>query len=156
MSRKLPSRNKLFNKFLNQLHLLKEHGLIDIELKYSETYICPLCLEQFEKDDLISDNSRNFLTEEDAPPQKLGGSRIALTCKKCNSKAGYQIDNHLINRIREIDDSNFYKGSQQFGNLEYDGKKVTAEIASNGDGTLTVLHRTKKTTRIYSTNLFTE
>lgn len=144
MSRKLPSRNRLFDKFSKQLHLLKENGLLDIKLKYSETYICPLCLKQFQKADLISDNSKNFLTEEDAPPEKLGGSRIALTCKKCNSKAGHQIDNHLINRIKEIDDSNFYKGSKQFRSLEYNGKKVTAEITSNGDGTLTVLHRTKK------------
>ncbi len=144
MSRKLPSRNKLFDKFSNQLHLLKENGLIDIELKFSETYICPLCLAQFAKGDLISDSSKNFLTEEDAPPAKLGGSRIALTCKKCNSRAGHQIDNHLINRIREIDDSNFYKRSKQFRHLEYEGRKVTAEVTSNGDGTLTVLHRTKK------------
>lgn len=144
MSRKLTSRTKLFDKFSKQLHLLKANGLIDVELKYDETYICPLCLDQFQKTDLISNTSENFLTEEDAPPEKLGGSRIALTCKDCNSRAGYQIDNHLINRIREIDDSNFYKGSKQYGNLEYNGKKVTAEITSNGEGTLTILHRTKK------------
>lgn len=144
MSKKLNSRNRLFEKFSKQLHLLKDNGLINIDLKYDETYICPLCLEQFQKSDLISDTSKNFLTEEDAPPEKLGGSRIALTCKDCNSRAGYQIDNHLINRIREIDDSNFHKDSKQFGSLEYDGKKVTAEITSNGDGTLTILHRTKK------------
>ncbi|WP_077399537.1 hypothetical protein [Cellulophaga omnivescoria] len=144
MSKKLISRTKLFDKFSKQLHLLKENGLIDIELKYDETYICPLCLEQFQRVDLISDTNKNFLTEEDAPPEKLGGSRIALTCKDCNSKAGYQIDNHLINRIRENDDRKFYKGSKQYGNLEYNGERVTAEITSNGDGTLTVLHRTKK------------
>lgn len=144
MNTKLSSRNRLFDKFSKQLHLLKDNGYIDIELKYPETYICPLCLDQFEKSDLVSCTSKNFLTEEDAPPEKLGGSRIALTCKDCNSRAGYQIDNHLINRIREIDDSNFHKGSTQFGNLEFDGTKVTAEITSNGDGTLTIMHKTKK------------
>jgi len=144
MSRKLTSRTRLFDKFSKQLHLLKENGLIDIELKYDKTYICPLCLDQFQKTDLISDTSKNFLTEEDAPPEKLGGSRIALTCKKCNSSAGHQIDNHLINRIREIDDRNFHKGSKQYGKLEYDGLKVTAEITSNGDGTLSILHNAKK------------
>ncbi len=144
MSKKLNSRNRLFEKFSKQLHLLKDNGLIDIELEFSETYICPLCLDQFQKSDLISSTTKNFLTEEDAPPEKLGGSRIALTCKDCNSRAGHQIDNHLINRIREIDDSNFYKNSKQFGSIEYEGKKVTAEITSNGDGTLTVLHQIKK------------
>lgn len=144
MSDKLNSRKKLFNKFSNQLHLLKENGLIDIELKYDKTYICPLCLEQFQEEDLISKSNKNFLTEEDAPPEKLAGNRIALTCKRCNSNAGHQIDNHLINRIKENDEAKFYKGSTQYGNIEFEGSKITAEITSNGDGTLSILHRTKK------------
>lgn len=144
MNNKLNTRKKLFNKFSNQLHLLKQHGLIDIELKYERTYICPLCLEQFQEDDLISSPNKNFLTEEDAPPAKLFGSRIALTCKNCNSNAGHQIDNHLINRIRENDEAKFYKGSSQYGNIEFDASNITAEITSNGNGTLSVLHKIKK------------
>ncbi|OWP85330.1 hypothetical protein [Flavobacterium davisii] len=144
MSKKVDNRKKLFDKFSNQLHLLKSYGLIDIELKYDRTYICPICLGQFEESDIISSNTKNFLTEEDAPPEKLYGKRIALTCKKCNSSAGHQIDNHLINRIREIDDNNYYKGSTQFRNFDFEGENITAEITSNGDGTLRVLHRNKK------------
>ena len=62
MSKKLKSREKLFDKFSKQLHLLKNEGLIDIDLKYDETYICPICLDQFEKADLISNKTKNFLT----------------------------------------------------------------------------------------------
>lgn len=140
---KIDTRRKLFRKFSKQLHLLKKEGLIDIELKYDQTYICPLCLDQFEEDDIVTSTIKNFLTEEDAPPEKLGGRRIALTCKQCNSTAGHQIDNHLINRIREVDDNSYYKGSNQYRTFDFDGENITAEITSNGDGTLKVFHRTK-------------
>lgn len=143
MSNKIETRKRLFDKFSNQLHLLKSEGLLDIDLKFNKTYICPICVRQFEENDLISKSDKNFLTEEDAPPEKLNGNRIALTCKECNSKAGHEIDAHLINRIRQIDSSRFYKGSKQEGFIEYDDKKVTAEITSNGNGTLEILHKTK-------------
>lgn len=142
-SKKLNTRKQLFDKFSNQLHLLKENGLIDVDLKFDRTYICPICLEQFQEKDIVSSSS-NFLTEEDAPPSKLEGKRIALTCKNCNSSAGYNIDNHLVNRIRENDENSFYKGSTQYRNIEFEGQNITAEITSNGDGTLKVFHRTKK------------
>ena len=141
-STKLNKRKQLFDKFSNQLHLLKENGLIDIELKYEKTFICPICLDQFQEKDIIS-SSTNFLTEEDAPPAKLGGKRIVLTCKDCNSTAGHQIDNHLVNRIRENDENSFYKGTKQYRNIEFEGQNITAEITSNGDGTLRVFHKSK-------------
>lgn len=140
---KIENRRKLFHKFSKQLHLLKDNGLIDIELKFPKTYICPLCLDQFEEADIISSTTKIFLTEEDAPPDKLGGKRIALTCKTCNSTAGHQIDNHLINRIREIDDNSFYNGSSQHRIFDFEGENISAEITSNGDGILKVLHKTK-------------
>jgi hypothetical protein len=142
MGTKLDSRKKLFDKFSNQLHLLKENGLINIDLKFDKTYICPICLDQFQEKDIIS-SSANFLTEEDAPPAKLGGKRIVLTCKDCNSTAGHQIDNHLVNRIRENDENSFYKGTKQYRNIEFEGQNITAEITSNGDGTLRVFHKSK-------------
>ena len=142
MGTKLDSRKKLFDKFSNQLHLLKENGLINIDLKFDKTYICPICLDQFQEKDIISSSS-NFLTEEDAPPAKLGGKRIVLTCKDCNSTAGHQIDNHLVNRIRENDENSFYKGTKQYRNIEFEGQNITAEITSNGDGTLRVFHKSK-------------
>ncbi|CAN0590790.1 unnamed protein product, partial [Ectocarpus sp. 12 AP-2014] len=97
MSRKLERRRRLFHKFSNQLHLMVDEGLLRTELKYESTYICPICLNQFQESELVASNNTNFLTEEDAPPAKLKGNRVALTCKDCNSNAGHQIDNHLIN-----------------------------------------------------------
>ncbi len=143
MSKKLNNRKALFDKFSSQLHLLNQEGILDLDLKFDKTYICPICTNQFEEKDLVSSPTTNFLTEEDAPPDKLGGNRIALTCKECNSKAGHQIDNHLINRIKQIDEANFYKGSKHYRNFKFEGKKITAELTSNGDGTLSVLHHIK-------------
>ena len=131
----------MFEKFSRQLHLLKDHGLIDVDLKYDETYICPICLDQFQKSDLISTSNKNYLTEEDAPPDKLGGSRVALTCKKCNSTAGHEIDFHLIKRLRDIDDAKFYKDTIQHRRVEFEDTFVNSEITSQGNGVLTVLHR---------------
>ncbi len=141
MSKQLKSRERIFEKFSKQLHILKKEGLIEIDLKFDKTYICPICLEQFQKSDLISSKSKNFLTEEDAPPAKLNGSRIALTCYECNSKAGHQIDHHLIHRIREIDDSKFHKDSIQRVRVEFEDTFINSEITSKGNGLLSVLHR---------------
>lgn len=141
MSKQLKSRERLFEKFSKQLHLLKNEGLIEIDLKFDETYICPICLEQFQKSDLISSDSKNFLTEEDAPPAKLNGWRIALTCYQCNSKAGHQIDHHLIHRIREIDESKFHKDSVQSVRVAFEDTYINSEITSEGNGLLSILHR---------------
>lgn len=70
----------------NQLALLAELGM-DVQPRY----MCPFCLCYFDDTALIS--------KEDAPQDSLGGSKIALTCKECNNKFGWQIDCHLINSI---------------------------------------------------------
>lgn len=134
----------LFEKFSRQLHLLKENNLIDIDLKYEKTYICPLCLNQFSEDDLISNKTKNYLTEEDAPPASLGGSRIALTCKKCNSECGYTIDYQLKELIEHEENSRFIKGTIQRGTIEHEGKPVTVEMSSEGNGVIRAVHDEKR------------
>lgn len=134
----------LFDKFSNQLTLLKSNGLIDIELKYEETYICPLCLDQFNRDDLESNDSKNYLTEEDAPPASLGGSRIALTCKNCNSRCGHNFDYQLKELIEHEENTNFIKGTVQRGRIEFEGEQLTVELKSDGTGDLQALHNIQR------------
>ncbi|RCW19726.1 hypothetical protein [Marinilabilia salmonicolor] len=134
----------LFEKFSGQLHLLKENNLIDIDLKYEKTYICPLCLNQFSENDLVPDKTKNYLTEEDAPPAALGGSRIALTCKKCNSECGHKIDYQLKKLIEHEENSRFIKGTIQRGTIEHEGKQVTVEMTSEGNGVLKAAHDEKR------------
>lgn len=133
----------LFDKFSNQLALLKENNLIDLELKYDRTYICPICLDQFSEKDLSTKLIANYLTEEDAPPASLGGKRIALTCKKCNSEAGHKIDYQLKELIIHEENSNFVKGTVQKGYYEFEGKTVTVELKSEGNGKLIATHNEK-------------
>lgn len=143
MSNQIERRKTIFNKFSNQLHLLKDAGLIDFELRYEKTYICPICLEQFQENDLISDESRNYLTEEDAPPEKLGGSRIALTCKKCNSTAGHQIDSHLIHKLRNLDDKVYLDSSKQERRIKFEDSSIRGTLTPKGNGLIEVFHSPK-------------
>ena len=52
-----------------------------------EFYVCPLCLEPFGRDKIDSS-----LTFEHAPPESVGGHRVALTCGPCNHAAGTRLD----------------------------------------------------------------
>ena len=54
-------RQKLFDKFSNQLHRLIELKLYDIDLKFDKTFICPICLKQFSENDLDT-TLVNYLT----------------------------------------------------------------------------------------------
>ena len=141
MSRNFNSRKSLFDKYSKQLHLLKNEGLINIELKYPKTYICPICLNQFQESDLISKTNQNFLTEEDAPPEKLNGSRIALTCKICNSEAGYQIDSHLIHRIRNLDDKYYLDSTPQQRKIKFENSSISVTLTPKGNGLIEMVHR---------------
>ena len=130
----------IFDKFSNQLTLLKNNGLLDCELKYERTYICPLCLNQFSDSDLTPKLFKNYLTEEDAPPASLGGSRVALTCKKCNSECGHNIDYQLKELIEHEENSRFIKGSVQRGTVDFEGRQITVEMKSKGKGNLQASH----------------
>ncbi len=57
-------------------------------------YCCPICRNIFPFEAIDT----GMLTLEHVPPAKLGGKPIALTCKKCNSIAGYSIDAAIVNR----------------------------------------------------------
>lgn len=71
-------------------------------LDYSGKYMCPLCMNIYTEQEAYK-----LLTEEDVPQNSLGGSRITLTCKECNSTCGHQIDIHLLNAIKSKDQSLF-------------------------------------------------
>lgn len=144
MAQGLELRKRLFDKFSNQLLLLKEKGIIAVDFKNERPYLCPICLREFSEADLVSHTKNNFLTAEDAPPDALAGKKVALTCKECNSGCGTTIDFHLKEVLKAIDDSYFYKGSKHYRTIDQDGGKVTVELTSLGDGTLQAYHRISK------------
>ena len=96
-------RKALFHHFSKHLNLLKANGYLKgTTLKFENTFICPICLQQFSEKDLDA-SSPNMLTLEHAPPETLMGEGVALTCKNCNSKTGHEIDFHLTERLLEAD-----------------------------------------------------
>ncbi len=64
-----------------------------------ECYCCPICSYLYLPEALEVD----VLTLEHAPPQKVGGKPLALTCKECNSVAGYSLDLAVVQRQKLID-----------------------------------------------------
>ena len=51
-------------------------------------YVCPLCLRAFGEEAL------RLLTREHVPPRSVGGHRLVLTCRECNSAGGHETDSH--------------------------------------------------------------
>jgi hypothetical protein len=137
-------RKIIFDKFSDQLSILRAKGFIKGKaFQYPKSYLCPLCLNEFSEHDLVERPTTNFLTLEDSPPASLGGSKIALTCKECNSRCGHELDYQLVEAIREVDNSYFYPGSKQHGIIDFEGKRLSVEITAQGDGQMTAYHRTK-------------
>lgn len=120
-------RKRLFKEFSENLHLLVDNDLVDLKLEHAETYVCPICLNQFCKDDL-EEKSANRLTLEDAPPKSLKGKQIALTCKTCNNICGHSLDFHLTDRMRELDFKERVEGATKKGKIKLSDKSVFGEI----------------------------
>lgn len=64
-----------------------------------ECYCCPICTRLYLPEDL----EVGVLTLEHAPPKQVGGKPLALTCKECNSVAGYSVDSAVVQRQRQLD-----------------------------------------------------
>ena len=60
-------------------------------VSFSPFYVCPLCLHAFGRDAI----QHRVLTFDHVPPRSVGGKRLVLTCKKCNSTAGHAVDAHV-------------------------------------------------------------
>lgn len=136
-------RKALFYHFSDHLLFLKNNGLLgNINLKYDRTYICPICLEQFSVNDLDS-NSPNMLTLEHAPPEVAGGHGVALTCKRCNSNSGREIDYHLTERLKEIDSRRLLPNTSIKGKITSGNITVQGNIDVDDNGVMKMTHSEK-------------
>ncbi len=143
MSKAIEDRRKVFKVFSRHLSLLKENGFLkNIDLQYEETYICPVCLRQFNEGD-IEESSPNMLTIEHAPPRASGGKGVALTCKQCNSIAGGEIDFHLTERIQEAERRNLLPNTSVRVKVTSGDLSVQGDISVGKDGVMTMRHSEK-------------
>jgi len=135
-------RKLIFDKYSENLIFLKSKGIIDIELKYERTYICPICLDQF-AESALDQKIENPLSLEDAPPKSLGGKAKILTCKKCNNTCGHEIDKHLTERMQELDNHKFMTNTEFTAKFEINGNTVQGKISIDENGTMTAYHMNK-------------
>lgn len=66
-----------------------------------EEYICPICCRIFDERAIRKDASDDYcLTLEHSPPEKIGGTVLTLTCKRCNNMLGSKLDSQVAARER--------------------------------------------------------
>lgn len=128
-------RQRIFDKYKNNLNLLVNNAFIKEE---TDVYICPMCLRKHQ-----TINEKDPLTLEDAPPKSLGGTANTLTCKSCNNTAGYKIDFHLTERLKEIDSKKFTPGTQTEVIVKIGSEVFRGKVIVEADGTLKMYHSKK-------------
>ncbi len=102
-------------------------------------YLCPLCMKAYKEE-----NIKKIPTEEDVPQHSLGGSRIALTCRHCNSRCGYEIDIHLFNAIKASEQKQFLPDTKRKIRIKKDGQTLNAEMHVDNDRTIDLFVDTKR------------
>ena len=120
-------RDRIFDIYSKNFDWVKEHPNIRFEPDISDLYICPLCMSVFDRS-CTSAESLTPLTLEDIPPKSLGGKPLVLTCKTCNSKAGHDLDIHLLNVLKEEALQNMNPNSKGKVVIEKDNNKMNGTI----------------------------
>lgn len=135
MSKHRQKKLNLFKLISQNLDWVKEHPSISFKPDFSNGYICPLCFQVFFEKDL-DDTLPNYLTFEDIPPVSLGGKPLALTCKKCNSRSGHELDAHLLKNLLTNDAKLFLPNSKADTSFELHGNKMNGIIEVDEKGTV--------------------
>lgn len=84
----------------NLLELLEAVNFPDKEI-YKDKFVCPICLQSYEKYQL--EKSESQITVEHIPPARMGGQGKVLTCKTCNNLTGSKIDVALYHKLNFVD-----------------------------------------------------
>jgi hypothetical protein len=100
-----PARLKLFAQLEAELrrNVIGKQGVI----------LCPLCLGEFGLDAAES----GVLTEEHVIPESTGNREVTLSCKKCNSTLGHEIDEQIDRKVRL--DRGFKGNARMKGRLKW-------------------------------------
>jgi hypothetical protein len=96
-------RIELFNLYSHNWKLVRDKfTFVNKELsnEFEEAVLCPLCLNLYNRSTLTNEDTKNPLTLEHIPPEKLGGKPKILTCKQCNNKSGNKLDVALIEHLK--------------------------------------------------------
>jgi hypothetical protein len=143
MSSRKNTKQRFFEVFSQNLTWVKEHPDIKFKPDFENGCLCPLCMDIFFVSDLDS-TLKNYLTIEDVPPVSLGGTPKTLTCKKCNSTSGYELDSHLLKRINELDFHMFLPNSKADVQFRLNNNKANGMVEIDANGTVHLKLDTKR------------
>lgn len=135
MNRKKKMMN-LLNEYVSKISVLPFSNKEGQAQHVESTYICPLCLQSFNIDE-IGDRITEYLSLEDIPQKALGGNPLLLTCKKCNNRCGHEIDHYLQSEIDDEDEISIHSENGVPGILETSEYKINTRIRKEEDGTIT-------------------
>lgn len=122
----MAKKENIFQKYKTNLNLLIDNNVIDGD---KDVYICPLTLDEHKSLD-----EKDPLSLEDAPQASLGGSAKTLTNKSINNTCGFKIDNHLVERFKQLEQQSFSPNQQIPIYFDIDGKKVRGTLKTYEDG----------------------
>ena len=115
-----------YKKIISELPFQTEDG---DSFPVTAHYICPICLETFNLNEL-GDKANDLLTVEDVPPKSLGGNPLLITCRKCNSSCGHNLDVYLLNEIRYHDERMDFSKSKNTM-LSCNGTSIRAKVTKD-------------------------
>lgn len=66
-------------------------------------FLCPLCLRPFHRSCLeLPENDPHRLTAEHIPPKGVGGRKMTIVCRRCNTWFGGRIDSELVKSVKKL------------------------------------------------------
>lgn len=140
-----------YNRCIKNLSILRDANSTSLHLNY----VCPLCMKSFP-----SEVAKTELTEEDVPQKSLGGQRITLTCKQCNNICGSNIDIHLLETIKGIEQRAFLPGTDRKVTVQNVKERLfaTLKVGENKDMLLNIdtKHNNPKAWALYRDNILLE
>ena len=102
-----------------------------------DTYICPLCFQSFNTNEL-KEKVTDYLSLEDVPQKALGGHALLLTCKRCNNWSGHEIDHYLRTEIDYEDNVSIHSEKGARGTLSAKGININARIKIENELSTTI------------------
>ena len=101
-----PWLEERFNLYANHLSMFPKVEIRDTEgnlYNVRDTYVCPLCLRPYLRQCLyLPIDHKCRLTPEHVPPEGVGGTKMTITCRSCNTLFGGRIDGELVKSMKPL------------------------------------------------------
>lgn len=111
------------------------------KLSLSSKYLCPICLEPCSIDEL---------TDEHVPQHSLGGHKMTLTCRNCNSKSGSEVDVYLTNAIEQKERKLFLPGTDRKTKVLGEESYLNSSIRITPDGIELVINPKRNNPEVWN------